>query len=314
MTCDDKSNPALGSDPIAAAIRSKLTSTIVSPGLYIVATPIGNLADITVRALAVLARADIIACEDTRVTAKLKSAFGISTSLVSYHDHSAAKVGGSLIKRLKDGQIVALVSDAGTPLISDPGFRLVGGAIESNIPVFTVPGPSAAVAALVSAGLPTNQFFFGGFLPPKAVARRRALTDLAQVPATLILYESPKRLGGALADMADALGAREAAVARELTKRHEEIRRGSLSELAQHYSGRNSPKGEIVIVIAPPEPGPAVAADEIDRLLISALRHNSVRDAAADVATETGWTKRRVYQRALAIRAMDNDPVDDHES
>ena len=261
-----------------------------------------------------MAQADIIACEDTRVTAKLKSAFNISTPLVAYHDHNAKSVGDSLIKRLEDGQIVALVSDAGTPLISDPGYRLVGAAIASGIPVLTVPGPSAALAALVGAGIPTNKFFFAGFLPPKAGARRRALIDLALIPATLLLYESPKRLGASLTDMAHALGSREAVIARELTKRHEEIRRGCLSELARHYSSVEAPKGEIVVVIGPPPENNTIAADEVDKLLESALRSNSVRDAAADVAAATGWTKRQVYRRALALRAAEDVNIDDYQN
>lgn len=314
MTYDDKSNPATVSDPISAAIRSKLGSTIVAPGLHIVATPIGNLADITLRALAVLARADIIACEDTRVTGKLKSTFGFSAPLLSYHDHNAAKAGDILIGRLEEGQIVALVSDAGTPLISDPGYRLVGSAIALDIPVFSVPGPSAAIAALVSTGLPTDRFFFTGFLPSKAKARHDALTDLMGIQASLILYESPKRLRAALADMAGILGGRDAAVARELTKRHEEIRRGSLVDLALHYKNVDAPKGEIVIVIGPPGPNQVTAIDDIDKLLRVSLRSNSVRDAASEVATQTGWTKREIYQRALALRAAEDDNADDNQS
>ena len=257
MTYGDKSSAELEGDPIAGAIRSKLDNTIVEPGLHIVATPIGNLADITLRALAVLSRADAIACEDTRVTGKLKSTYGFTAPLVSYHDHSAHRTGAGLIKRLKGGDIVALVSDAGTPLISDPGYRLVSSAIDADIPVFCVPGPSAAIAALVSAGLPTDRFFYAGFLPSRGGARREALTSLAAIPATLIIYESPKRLRSSLTDMAAILGGRKAAVARELTKRHEENRRGTLEELAQHFNMQNTPKGEIVVVIAPPGETPA---------------------------------------------------------
>jgi 16S rRNA (cytidine1402-2'-O)-methyltransferase len=301
-------------DPIAGAIRSKLDSTVVAPGLHIVATPIGNLADITLRALAVLSRADIIACEDTRVTGKLKSAFGLSAPLVSYHDHNAAKAGASLIKRLKSGDIVALVSDAGTPLISDPGYRLVGSAIDADIPVFSVPGPSAVIAALVSTGLPTDRFFYAGFLPSRSGARREALSNLAAIPATLIFYESPKRLRTALADMADIMGQRDAAVARELTKRHEEIRRGTLEDLAQHYGASDTPKGEIVIVIGPPDQAPIATAIEVDNLLRAALQSSSVRDATAEVAAVTGWARRDIYQRALLLKAGSKDrSVDGNE-
>jgi len=314
MTYGDKSSGEVRGDPIAGAIRSKLDSTIVAPGLHIVATPIGNLADITLRALAVLARADVIACEDTRVTGKLKSTFGLSAPLLSYHDHNAAKAGAVLIKRLKGGEIVALVSDAGTPLVSDPGYRLVCAAIDADIPVFSVPGPSAAIAALVSAGLPTDRFFYAGFLPSRTSARREALTGLAAIPATLIIYESPKRLGASLADMADIMGRRDAAVARELTKRHEEIRRGTLEDLARHYSAGDAPKGEIVVVIGPPVHGPAATADDVDNRLRVALQASTVRDAAAEVAAATGWARREIYQRALLLKAGGSDDgADDNE-
>jgi 16S rRNA (cytidine1402-2'-O)-methyltransferase len=314
MTYGDKSSAMVEGDPIAGAIRSKLDSTIVVPGLHIVATPIGNLADISLRALAVLAKADVIACEDTRVTGKLKTAFGLSAPLFSYHDHNADRAGPTLIKRLKGGDIVALVSDAGTPLISDPGYRLVGDAVSAGIAVISVPGPSAAVAALVATGLPTDRFFYGGFLPSRSTARRDALARLAPIPTTLIFYESPKRLRAALADMADILGKREAAVVRELTKRHEEIRRDDLKELARHYDQSEMPKGEIVIVVGPPGAEAAATLDEIDRQLIVALKQNTVRDAAADVASATGWARRDVYQRALAIKSTGGDgPADDDQ-
>ena len=312
MTYGDKSSVTVKGDPIAGAIRSKLDSTIVAPGLHIVATPIGNLADITLRALAVLTRADVIACEDTRVTGKLKSTFGLSAPLKSYHDHNAVKAGATLIKRLKGGDIVALVSDAGTPLISDPGYRLVASAIDSGISVFSVPGPNAAIAALVGAGLPTNRFFFAGFLPSRAGARRDALTGLSTVPATLIFYESPKRLRAALADMAQIMGKRDAAVARELTKRHEEMRRGTLADLARHYGASDTPKGEIVVVIGPPDLGPVATAADVDNQLRAALRGSSVRDATAEVAAITGWAKRDIYQRALRLKAGGSG-ANDHE-
>jgi 16S rRNA (cytidine1402-2'-O)-methyltransferase len=313
MTYGDKSSAAVMGDPIAGAIRSKLDSTIVAPGLHIVATPIGNLADITLRALAVLTRADVIACEDTRVTGKLKSTFGLSAPLLSYHDYNAAKAGATLIKRLKGGYIVALVSDAGTPLISDPGYRLVGSAIDADIAVFSVPGPTAAITALVSAGLPTDRFFYAGFLPSRAGARRKAITDLATIPATLIFYESPKRLRAALADMAQIMGKRDAAVARELTKRHEEMRRGALEDLARHYGASDTPKGEIVVVIGPPDFGPTATTADVDNQLRAALRGSSVRDATAEVAAITGWAKREIYQRALRLKA-DDTSADDNES
>ena len=313
MTYGDKYSAAVMGDPIAGGIRSKLNSTIVAPGLHVVATPIGNLADISLRALAVLTRADVIACEDTRVTGKLKSTFGLSAPLLSYHDYNAAKAGGALIKRLKGGDVVALVSDAGTPLISDPGYRLVSSAIDADIAVFSVPGPTAVIAALVSAGLPTDRFFYAGFLPSRAGARRQALTDMANIPATLVLYESPKRLGAALADMAQIMGKRDAAVARELTKRHEEMRRGGLEDLARHYGASDTPKGEIVVVIGPPDFGPTATAADVDNQLRAALQGSSVRDATTEVAAITGWAKRGIYQRALRLKA-DDTSADDNES
>jgi 16S rRNA (cytidine1402-2'-O)-methyltransferase len=310
MTYGDKSDAMAESDPIAGAIRSKLDSANVLPGLHVVATPIGNLADITLRALAVLARADVIACEDTRVTGKLKSAFGLTAPLVSYHDHNAGRAGPPLIERLESGGIVALVSDAGTPLISDPGYRLVRDAVAADVPVFSVPGPSASVAALVGAGLPTDRFFFGGFLPSRPAARRAALAGLAAIPATLIFYESPRRLRAALADMAEILGRRDAAIVRELTKRHEEIRRGALEDLARRYAAEDAPKGEIVVVIGPPDPAAAAPSGDVDSRLRAALERASVRDAAAAVAADTGWARRDVYRRALALRADRTDPDD----
>ena len=205
----------------------------LAPGLHIVATPIGNLGDITLRALATLAGADLIACEDTRVTRKLLDRYGIATPLTPYHDHNAAKARPALLRRLAEGAAIALVSDAGTPLISDPGFKLVRAAQEAGHPVTALPGASAVLAALAVAGLPTDQFFFAGFLPPKQAARRARIAELARIPATLVLFETGPRLAATLADLAAGLGRREAAVCRELTKLHEEVRRGDLATLAQ---------------------------------------------------------------------------------
>ena len=300
---DGIATPASGGETIVEAIRSKLKTVAVEPGLHLVATPIGNLADITLRALATLARADAIACEDTRVTGKLRSAFGLTAKLIPYHDHNAARAGPEIIGRLKDGQIVALVSDAGTPLISDPGYRLVGAAIAAGIDVVSVPGPSAALAALVASGLPTDRFLFAGFLPARRAARRAALAELAFVPATLIFYESPNRLAASLADLAEMLGGRPAAVARELTKLHEEVRRAPLPMLAAAYGAEATPKGEIVIVVGPPAAAPEAGDDAVDRLLRAALKKTGVRDAAAGVAAATGRARRDVYARALALKA-----------
>ena len=224
----------------------------LAPGLHLVATPIGNLRDTTLRALEVLAAADVIACEDTRVTRKLIDHYGITTPLTPYHDHNAAEARPKLIARLAAGDAVALVSDAGTPLVSDPGFKLVRAAHEAGHAVTAVPGASAALAALAVAGLPTDRFFFEGFLPAKSGQRQARIAELARIPATLVLFETGPRLAAALADLAEGLGPREAAVCRELTKLHEEVRRGDLAALAAHYEAADEPRGEIVLVIAPP--------------------------------------------------------------
>src|SRR6185369_11066497 len=216
--------------------------------LYLVATPIGNLADITHRAIDVLKTVSVIAGADTRHTRKLLQHYGLETKTVSYHEHNEQERARQLIELLREGKDVAVVSDAGTPSISDPGYRLVRAAIENEVRVVPVPGPSALISALIAAGLPTDEFFFGGFLPPRSNARRTRLTELRSVPGTLIFYEAPHRLAETLKDALETLGEREAVVARELTKLHEEIRRGRLSELAQHYS-KEDPRGEIVLLI-----------------------------------------------------------------
>lgn len=271
-----------------------------------VATPIGNIRDVTLRALDVLASADILACEDSRVTAKLLRHHGITASKTfPYHEHNAEKVRPKLISRLRQGESVALVSDAGTPLISDPGFKLVREAIEAGIAVRAIPGPSAGLAALISAGLPTDRFLFAGFLPQRRAGRVKALRELAGVKASLVFYESPRRLADSLADMAATLGPRPAAVARELTKLYEEVRRDALDALARHYAETGAPKGEVVVVVGPPG-GDAAPAD-IDRLLRDALRRMSLRDAAAAVSDATGRPRREVYGRALEIAAEDDE-------
>ncbi|HEX6843252.1 MAG TPA: 16S rRNA (cytidine(1402)-2'-O)-methyltransferase [Stellaceae bacterium] len=273
-----------------------------APGLYVVATPIGNAEDITLRALAMLRGADVIACEDTRVTAKLMARHGIAAPLVAYHDHNAARMRPLLLERLRRGEAIALVSDAGTPLVSDPGFKLVREAIAEQLPVTTLPGPSAALAALVLSGLPSDRFLFAGFLPPKAAARRRALAELAAVPATLVFFEGASRLADALGDMAETLGDRSAAVAREITKLYEEVRRGTLRELGGHYAAAGPPRGEVVVVVGPPpSERPAVSADAIDAQLEAALASMSLKDASAAVAAATGLKRRDVYARALTL-------------
>ncbi len=283
----------------------------LAAGLYLVATPIGNAADITLRALRVLAAADIVACEDTRVTRKLFTIHGIGRdrqsppTFIACHEHNEADVAHRLLGRIAEGASVALVSDAGTPLVSDPGYRLVRAAIEKGVPILPVPGPSAVLAALAVSGLPSDRFFFAGFLPTKQAARRRAIEDLKQVPATLVLLESPRRLAAALADLALVIGDREAVVARELTKLFEEVRRGSLADLAAAYASAVAPKGEVTLVIAPPAASPARDADDdapaVDRLLLEALAGASARDAAHAVAAATGLPRRRLYARALAL-------------
>jgi 16S rRNA (cytidine1402-2'-O)-methyltransferase len=275
----------------------------LAPGLYLVATPIGNLRDISLRALDVLGGADVIACEDTRVTARLLKTYGVATPTIPYHDHNAARARPGILKRLAEGQVVALVSDAGTPLVSDPGLKLVRACAEAGLPVVAIPGASAALAGLGVAGLPTDRFFFAGFLPAKSAARRRALEELAAVPATLLFYEAAGRLPAALADMAELLGARSAAVARELTKLHEEVVRDDLAALAARYAASGPPKGEVVVVVGPPPRGRAapVASELVDKRLTAALMRLSVRDAAAEVAGELGLPRRQLYERALKL-------------
>ena len=274
-------------------------------GLYVVATPIGNAADITLRALDTLKRADAIACEDTRVTSKLMGIHGVATPLVSYHEHNAAKMRPVLIGRMQAGETIALVSDAGTPLVSDPGYKLVRACVEEGVPVTALPGPSAVLTGLVLSGLPSDRFLFAGFLPNKSAARRTALGELATVPATLVFYESPQRLADSLADMAAVLGPREAAMARELTKLYEEVRRGPLPDLAAHYEQAGPPKGEVVIVVAPPGAEAEAQAVDVDAALRQALGRLSVRDAAAEVALMTGRPKREMYARALELARED---------
>jgi 16S rRNA (cytidine1402-2'-O)-methyltransferase len=284
------------------ATRATTDGAPLTPGLYIVATPIGNLGDITLRALDVLRRADAILCEDTRVTATLARRYGLEAERIAYHDHNADAVRPRLIARLAAGAALALVSDAGTPLISDPGFKLVREAAAAGIPLTAVPGASAALAALTVAGLPTDRFLFAGFLPAKSAARRRELRELAPVPASLIFYETAPRLETALADMAAMLGDRPAAVARELTKLHEEVRRGGLVMLAEHYRKAGPPKGEIVVIVGPPVAQTTVTDAEIDAQLSTALETTSLREASAAVAAATGLPRRQVYARALALQ------------
>lgn len=298
MAETDKTKPAGGRRhaPFGGAIEAPKAK----PGLYLVATPIGNLGDITLRALEVLAGADVIACEDTRVTRKLAGRFGIATPLTPYHEHNAAEARPKLLARLARGEAVALVSDAGTPLISDPGYRLVREAQEAGFAVTAIPGASSVLTALSVAGLPTDRFFFEGFLPPKQVGRQKRIAALAAIPATLVVFESGPRIAEALADLADGLGSRDAAVCRELTKLHEEVKRAPLDALARNFAQCAETRGEFVIVVAPPREEEMPAAD-VDAMLKAALARVSVKDAVGEVALATGRPKREVYQRALEL-------------
>jgi 16S rRNA (cytidine1402-2'-O)-methyltransferase len=270
------------------------------PGLYIVATPIGNLSDLSPRAADILARADLIAVEDSRVTAKLLRHIGVKRPMIPYHDHNAERVRPQLLERMGRGA-VALVSDAGTPLISDPGYKLVRDARSAGIAVVTIPGPSAVVAALTLAGLPTDRFLFLGFLPPKAGARAAAIAEIAAVRATLVLYESGPRLAATLEALRQGLGDREAAVAREISKRFEETVTGTLSELAERYA-EAAPKGEIVVVVAPPSAPEAAGDEDVDEALREALARLSPSRAAAEVADRLGVPRRQAYERALRLK------------
>ncbi len=276
----------------------------IEPGLHVVATPIGNLKDISFRALSTLAAANAVIAEDTRVTKTLLAHYGISTPLIAYHEHNAKVIRPHLLARLEAGERLALVSDAGTPLVSDPGFKLVQEALERGVHVTSVPGPSAVLAALVVAGLPTDRFFFEGFLPQKSGPRRARLAELANVPGTLVFFESPRRLAETLADCAAVLGPRAAAIARELTKLYESVRRGRLDELSEKLAGEEPPKGEIVLLVAPPQEGAAALAEaDLDARISEALTAYSVKDAASVVSAATGQPRRQVYARALQLAA-----------
>ncbi|MBY5784685.1 16S rRNA (cytidine(1402)-2'-O)-methyltransferase [Rhizobium leguminosarum] len=277
----------------------------LEPALYLVATPIGNLGDITLRALETLAGADVLACEDTRVTRVLLDRYGIQNRPFAYHEHNADEAGPRLLQALEAGRSVALVSDAGTPLVSDPGYRLAQQAITAGYRVIPIPGASAPLAALVGSGLPNDAFLFAGFLPAKDKARRDRLGELAAVPATLIFFESPHRIGATLLAAADVLGgARPASVCRELTKTYEEFRRGSLADLAAHYQQVENVKGEIVLVIGPPEPVETDEAD-VEAMLADLSKTMPTAGAATEAARLTGLPRKVLYQRLLEIKNAD---------
>jgi len=301
--------PASPSDKPArtfAVAGQLVTAPKAPPGLYLVATPIGNLGDITLRALETLAGVDIVACEDTRITRRLMERFSISANLKQYHEHNAEQARPKILEALARGQSIALVSDAGTPLISDPGFKLVREVSAAGFPVIALPGPSSVLTALSVAALPTDRFFFEGFLPPKQHARRARLTELARIDATLVLFESGPRIQDCLQDLAATMGEREAAICREMTKLHEEVRRARVSDLAA-IADELETRGEFVLVIGPPAADAGVMSDDaLDDFLRAALKRDSVKDAVAHAMEISGRPRREIYARALEL-AKDGD-------
>src|SRR5882672_7485030 len=277
------------------------------PGLHLVATPIGNLGDVTLRALETLAGVDLLACEDTRITRRLTERYAISAQLAPYHEHNAASARPKILDRLAQGASIALVSDAGTPLISDPGFKLVREACAGGHAVIAVPGPSSVLTALAVAALPTDRFFFEGFLPAKENARRARLTELSKIDATLVVFESGNRVQDTLGDLADIMGGRDAAICRELTKLHEEIKRAQVSELARAADTLET-RGEFVLVIGPPAADANIMAEgDLDDLLRASLQRDSVKDAVAEAVELSGRPRREVYARALELARQIRD-------
>jgi 16S rRNA (cytidine1402-2'-O)-methyltransferase len=286
------------------------TAPKAAAGLYLVATPIGNLGDITLRALETLAGVDIIACEDTRITRRLTERYALAAPLTPYHEHNAATARPRILERLAQGASIALVSDAGTPLISDPGFKLVREACAVGHSVNALPGPSSVLAALSVAALPTDRFFFEGFLPAKETARRARLAELARIEATLVLFESGSRITDTLRDLAESMGRRDAAICRELTKVHEEISRAPIAELAERADALET-RGEFVLVIGPPPADAQIMqADELDSLLRDRLKRDSVKDAVAHAVELSGRPRREVYARALELARENSEERD----
>ena len=293
------SNPFKGAGKSPASLAANRGD--LAAGLYILATPIGNARDISLRGLDALKGCDVIAAEDTRVTAKLLAIHGVSKPLIAYNDHNGAEMRPKILARLEQGQAVVLVSDAGTPLVSDPGYKLVRAAIAANLPTIALPGPSAVLAGLTLSGLPSDRFLFAGFLSSKAGMRKTMLEEVKGVRATLIFFESAQRLSESLAAMAQVLGNRDAVMARELTKLHEEVRRGTLEELAAHYEKQGAPKGEVTLLVAPPqEAAPDMA--RIDAALKSALAFMPVKAAADLIAGLTDGSRKQIYARALELK------------
>jgi len=295
------------SDPISPDDRTQsfnipeLQSNLRESGLYIVSTPIGNLRDITLRALDILGNADMILAEDTRQTQKLLNHYDIKTPLSAYHDHNVAKRLPDIIKHLDQGKIIAQVSDAGTPLISDPGFKLVRASTQAGHKVYPIPGPSALLAGLVVAGLPTDRFVFAGFLPNKSGARKRVLEDYVTFKASLVFFESANRLRDTLSDIQTVLGDRESVIARELTKRYEDVRRGLTSELITNLSDKPV-KGEVVLMVGPPTTPDKWESDDLDKALSELLPTMGVKDVSTHLAELSGWARRDIYQRALKLK------------
>jgi 16S rRNA (cytidine1402-2'-O)-methyltransferase len=307
-TTADQSMPAARSYTVAG---HPMTAAKAAPGLHLVATPIGNLGDVTVRALQTLAGVDIIACEDTRITRRLTERYGIAAVLKPYHEHNAAVARPKILELLGQGASVALVSDAGTPLISDPGFKLVREATAAGHAVIALPGPSSVLAALAVAALPTDRFFFEGFLPAKATARRNRLGELARIDATLVMFESGNRIAETLRGLAELMSGRDGAICRELTKLHEEVRRAPVEELAAMADTLET-RGEFVLVIGPPPAeGQVMAADDLDGLLRASLAQGSVKDAVSHAVEVSGRPRREIYARALELSKETRNDADD---
>lgn len=284
-----------------------LTAPKAAPGLHLVATPIGNLGDITLRALEVLAGADVIACEDTRISRRLMERYGIAADLKQYHEHNAEAARPKILARLAEGGSIALVSDAGTPLISDPGFKLVREVTAAGFDVFALPGPSSVLTALAVSALPTDRFFFEGFLPSKQVARRNRIEELSRIDATIVMFESGNRVQEMLGDLADIVGQRDVAICRELTKLHEEVLRGAVAEIAKTADELET-RGEFVVVLGPPAAdAQAMTDDDLDTLLRASLQRDSVKDAVAHAVELSGRQRRAVYARALELARETGD-------
>ena len=295
------SEPRSAQSLLTGMARINADGGALPAGIYFVATPIGNLRDITLRALDVLRAADVIICEDTRQSQKLLSAYDISAPLSPYHDHNAAKRIPGLLNLLSEGRSIAVMSDAGTPLVSDPGYKLARAAIEAGYEVIPVPGASAVLAGLQTSGLPSDKFMFAGFLPPKSQARQMALGELSSVPSTLIFFETGPRLLKSLADILAILGDRDMAIARELTKKFEQTRRGSVTDMMQSVES-DPPKGEIVLIIAPPQESQLWDQARLDEALLARIKTDGVKRAANAVAALSGHNRREVYARALELK------------